>query len=75
MAVSEWQDQVKKLGGLRAYIEERFLRFVARLVRRSERGRKGRATSVGMTISLVGSDVVVMLGGTAWGATGVEDGE
>jgi len=30
-------------------IEERFLDCVARLVRRSERGRKNRATSLGMT--------------------------
>ena len=30
-------------------VEERFLRCVARLVRRSERGRKSRATPVGMT--------------------------
>ena len=30
-------------------IEERFLDCVARLVRKSERGRKGRATPLGMT--------------------------
>jgi hypothetical protein len=40
---------LEKTTRLAREIEEGFLDCVARLVRRSERGRKGRATSLGMT--------------------------
>jgi hypothetical protein len=43
------RETVMNRRGFARSIEERFLGYVARLVRRSERGRKDRATSLGMT--------------------------